>query len=107
MGKLKTLSLRDTFGIFKGDSNEILYKVTADLFSRILTFRNTDGEQIAVMAKTKKALIKEAVLGSGLESTIDIARGVDISVILASIFGIMAVGNSCTCFHFRILQLSF
>jgi len=76
----------------------LLFQVTCDLFSRTFTFRNTDGDQIAVMAKTSKAMIKEAVLGNGFESTIDIAPGVDISAILASIFGIMAVGNSRTFF---------
>lgn len=36
----------------------MLYKVTADLYGRTLAFRNTKGEQVAVMAKTRSALIK-------------------------------------------------
>ena len=93
---MKTLSIRDNFGVFIGDGSKMLYKVTADLYGRTLAFRNTKGEQVAVMAKSRSALIKTAVFGSGMESTIDIAAGVDVSLILGSIFGIMQVGNSRT-----------
>ncbi len=95
LGKLKSLSIRPTFGVFIADGPEMLYKVTADLFERTMSFTTPSGDLVAVMAKTKNALIKSAIFGNGTESTIDIAPGVDVSVILASIFGIMNVGNSC------------
>lgn len=81
--------------MFIEDGPEMLYKVTADLFGRTMSFKTPEGDLVAIMTKTTNALIKTAVFGNGMESTIDIAPGIDCSVILAAIFGIMNVGNSC------------
>lgn len=94
MGKLSTMSIRDNFEICPGDDSDEVYRVAADLMGRTFRFENMKGELVAVMAKTSKALILEAAFGSGSESTIDIAPGVDCSVIIAGVFGIMQVGNS-------------
>lgn len=58
--------------------------------------RSSKGEVVAQMAKSNKALLQTAVFGSGSESTIDIAPGVDCSTILAIVFGIKQVGAHCT-----------
>lgn len=107
LGKLKTMSIRPNFGVFIGDGPEMLYKVTADLYGRTMSFTLPNGDLVAVMTKTTKALIKTIAFGGGLESTIDIAPGVDASVILASIFGVMNVGNSCTFFSISLRPLLF
>merc|ERR1719203_1933435 len=60
---------------------------------RTFTIRNNKDEVIAQVAKTTKALIQTAVLGSGSESTIDIAPGVDCSTILAIVYGLGQVGR--------------
>lgn len=102
LGKLKTLSLRDKFGVFLGEEKDKLFEVTVDLFGRTMAFRNNDGELVVQMTKTTKALIKETVLGLGMEYTIDIAPGLDVSIVLASVFGVMQVGNSRKYFIFLL-----
>lgn len=94
MGKLSTMSIRDHFEIGPEDSSDEVYQVACDLMGRTFRFTNMKGELIAMMAKTTKALILTAAFGSGSESTIDVAPGVDCSVILGGVFGIMQVGNS-------------
>ncbi len=93
-GKLSTMSIRDTFEICPGDDGDEVYLVYADLMGRTFRFENSRGELVAVMAKTNKALVLEAAFGAGSESTVDVAAGVDCSVILAGVFGIMQVGSS-------------
>ena len=56
------------------------------------TIKNQKEEVVAQVAKTTKALIQTAIFGSGSESTIDIAPGVDTSSILAIVFGLGQVG---------------
>ncbi|KAL7534522.1 hypothetical protein ACHAWF_004860 [Thalassiosira exigua] len=70
----------------------MVYKIVGDMVGRTLSFENARGEVVAVMAKTTKALLKTAVFGSGSESTIDVAPGVDCSFILALVFAIGQVG---------------
>lgn len=94
MGKLSTMSIRDTFEICPDTGSDEVYKVAADLMARTYTFTNMKDEVVAVMAKTTKALMLTAAFGSGSESTLDIAAGVDNSVIIAGVFGIMQVGSS-------------
>lgn len=75
VGKLSSMSIRDTFEVCEGDDDDEVYRVQADLLGRTFEFRNKKGDLVAMMAKTKKALIQTAVFGSGSESTIDIAAG--------------------------------
>lgn len=75
VGKLSSMSIRDTFEVCKEDDDDEVYRVQADLMGRTFEFRNGEGELVAIMAKTKKALIQTAVFGSGSESTIDVAPG--------------------------------
>lgn len=87
------MSIRDNFMIGRGESKDIEYLIVADMVGRTLTIRNDKDEVVAQVAKTTKAMIKTAALGSGSESTIDIAPGVDVSTILAIVYGIGQVGH--------------
>ena len=93
--RLKTGSLRHSFEVCAGDDkDERVYTVVGDLMGRTFSYYNEEDQLCAVMARTKKALIMNAVLGSGTENTIDIAPGVDCSAILAAMFGILQCGAS-------------
>lgn len=92
-GKLKTMSLRPHFAVQRGIDGEVEYTIVADMIGRTFTIRNKEDEVVCQVAKTTKALIQNQVFGSGSESTIDIAPGVDCSTILAIVYGIGAVGN--------------
>lgn len=94
ISKLKSRSIRSSFEVCGGNSRDRVYRIVADLVGRTLQFYDTEENLIAVMAKTKKALILTAAFGSGSESTIDVAEGVDCSVIIAAIFGVLQVGSS-------------
>lgn len=59
---------------------------------RTISVENARGELVAVMAKTNKALLKTAVFGSGSESTVDVAPGVDCAALLAVLFALGQVG---------------
>lgn len=93
---LKTMSLRDQFMIARASSSDPVYTCVADMLGRSVMIRNQEEQLVAVMAKTKKALILTAAFGAGSESTIDIAPGVDCSAILAAIFAMSQVGAHCT-----------
>ena len=92
-GKLKTMSLRPHFAVGRGMDGEVEYTIVADMMGRTFTIRNKNDEVICQVSKTTKALIQTQVFGSGSESTVDIAPGVDCSTILAIVYGIGAVGN--------------
>jgi hypothetical protein len=94
VGKLKSMSFRPNFAVFKGTVEDVpTYTLTADMMGRTMEVVNTKGELVAVMTRTNKALIMNAAgLGSGAESTIDIAPGVDCTFILAMIFAVQQVG---------------
>ncbi len=95
ISRIKTGSLRHSFEVCAGDDkDERVYTVVGDLMGRSFSYYNEKEELCAVMARTKKALIKNAVLGSGSENTIDIAPGVDCSAILAATFGVLQCGAS-------------
>jgi hypothetical protein len=93
VSKMKTMSLRDHFMVGRGESKDIEYLIVADMVGRTFTIRNNKEEVIAQVSKTTKAMIKTAAFGSGSESTIDIAPGVDVSTILAIVYGIGQVGH--------------
>lgn len=99
ISKLSSMSLRDGFELAQGDDGEVVYKCAADMMGRTLSITNEKEQLIAQMAKTKKALIQTAAFGSGSESTIDIAPGVDCSTILAAIFAIGQVGEHCKSYN--------
>lgn len=90
--KLSTQSMRPHFEVGRGSDGDEVYVLVADMMERTFTIRNDKDEVIAQVAKTTKALIQTAVLGSGSESTIDIAPGVDCSTVLAIVFGLGQVG---------------
>ena len=96
IGKLSSMSLRDSFAVALGEnSDEVVYKCVADMMGRTISIENMDGQKLAHLAKTNKALLKTAVFGNGSESTIDIAAGVDCSTILAVVFAVGQVGAHC------------
>merc|ERR1712102_260678 len=89
LSKLKTRSFRPHFGVMKGKKKDVLlYKCVVDMMGRTVSILNERDELVAQMTKSTKALIQMATFGSGIESTIDIAAGVDCSVILAIVYGI-------------------
>jgi hypothetical protein len=91
---VKTMSLRPNFSVGRGEDDENpMYTLTADMMGRTMEVINAKGELVAVMTKTSQALIMNAAgLGSGAESTIDIAPGVDCSFILCMFFAVQQVG---------------
>ena len=92
--KFKTMSIRNNFVVYAGEQqDDISYEITTDMMQRTFEIKNAKGEQVAIVAKTNKALIINAALGAGSESTIDIAPGVDCSTILAIILGVKQVGE--------------
>ncbi|KAK1736888.1 hypothetical protein QTG54_012333 [Skeletonema marinoi] len=92
MSKFETMSMRPHFEVGKGKDGDEVYVIAADMMERTFTIKNQNDEVVAQVAKTTKALIQNAVFGSGSESTIDIAPGVDTSAILAIVFGLGQVG---------------
>lgn len=96
MGMFKTKSVRPHFMVGDGEDTDAVYTCIADMLGRSVAFFNAKEELVAQMTKTNKALILTAAFGSGSESTIDIAAGVDCSVILAAVFGMQQVGQHCT-----------
>lgn len=95
IGKLATMSFRNQFAVAAGEDGETIYTCIADMTGRSVQFKNSKDELVAQMAKTGKAIIMTAAFGSGSESTIDIAPGVDCSVILATVFAMGQVGEHC------------
>uniref|UniRef100_A0A7S1ZSE6 Uncharacterized protein n=1 Tax=Trieres chinensis TaxID=1514140 RepID=A0A7S1ZSE6_TRICV len=93
MGKLKSMSARPHYIVGRGTDDDPVYTLVADMMGRTVSITNDKGELVAQMAKTSKALIKTAVFGSGSESTIDIAPGVDCSAILMIVYGLGQVGE--------------
>lgn len=106
MGRFKTMSMRSHFMVGKGDSGDLVYKCVADMMGRSIGIYNEEDQLVAQMAKTTKALIMTAAFGSGSESTIDIAPGVDCSVILSAVFGMQQVGQHCKFFLFLLTLTS-
>lgn len=106
MGKFKSMSLRDHFVVGKDEGGDTVYTCVADMMGRTIMVMNEKEELVAQMAKTNKALLKTAVFGSGSESSIDIAAGVDCSVILAVIYAIGQVGAHCKLLYNFFLFLS-
>ena len=86
--------MRQHYEVGRGSSSDDrVYTVVADMMQRTFTIKNQQEEVVAQVAKTVKALIQTAAFGSGSESTIDIAPGVDCSTILAIVYGIGQVGS--------------
>jgi len=92
-GKLSTQSLLPHYEVGRGEEENEEYTIVGDYMGRTFTIKNNKDEIVAQVAKTTKALIQNAVLGTGSESTIDIAPGVDCSTILAIIYGMEQVGK--------------
>jgi len=94
ISKIKTMSLRSHFMVGRGDDEKnIVYKCKVDVIGRTISIFNEADELVAQIKKTNSAMIKTAMFGSGSESTIDVAPGVDCSTILAIVYGIGQVGK--------------
>ena len=91
--KLSTQSMRPHFEVVRGEDGIEEYIIIGDMMERTFTIRNNKDEVVAQVAKTTKAMLQTAVFGSGSESTIDIAPGVDCSTILAICYGLGQVGS--------------
>lgn len=113
VGKLASMSMRPNFAVGpEEDDDTVLYTIVGDMMGRTMRVTNEKDELIAVMAKTTKALIMNAALGKGSESTIDVAQGVDCSLILAMVFGLQQVGGAfpvCPCWlrFFTVMRVVF
>lgn len=103
-GKLSTQSLLPHYEVGRGEEENEEYMIVGDYMGRTFTIKNNKDEIVAQVAKTTKALIQNAVLGTGSESTIDIAPGVDCSTILAIFYGMEQVGKCCFQFLGKILN---
>lgn len=80
--KFKTMSIRNSFVVYAGEQqDDISYEIAMDMMGRTIEIKNAAGQQVCVVAKTPKALIMNAALGAGSESTIDIAPGADCSTV--------------------------
>lgn len=98
VGKFASMSMRPNFAVGpQEDDDTVLYTVVGDMMGRTMQVTNEKDELVAVMAMTNKALIMNAALGKGSESTIDVAPGVDCSMILAVFFGLQQVGGTSGC----------
>ncbi len=90
--RLKTMSLRHNLEVCKGADGERELEVVADMSGRTMQFMNKRNEQVAFVQKSVKALIMTATLGGGSEMMIDVAPGMDWTVILAAMMGVQQVG---------------
>jgi hypothetical protein len=93
MSKFSTQSMRPHYEVGRGEDGAEEYVVVADMMERTFTIKNNRDEVVAQVAKTAKAMMQTAVFGSGSESTIDIAPGVDCSTMLAIVYGLGQVGS--------------
>ncbi|KAJ9461040.1 hypothetical protein DIPPA_19715 [Diplonema papillatum] len=105
--KLKTMSLAKTFSVFlENDSGmamgsqagsstgDELLVISSDLASRTVQFRKPDSnELVAIAQKTTKTLILNAALGVGSELQLEVAAGVDCTMILAAFLGLQQCGE--------------
>lgn len=83
VGKLASMSVRPNFCVGPGeDDGETVYTIVGDMMGRTMRITNEKDELVCVMAKTTKALIMNATLGTGSESTVDVAPGVDCSMMV-------------------------
>jgi hypothetical protein len=97
MNALKAMSLSPQFIVGRGsDSKDIVYKCKTDFVGKTINITNERDELVAQITKTTSAMIKTTIFGSGSESTIDIAPGVDCSTILALVYALRQVGKHCT-----------
>lgn len=93
ISKIKSMSMSPRFFVSRDkDSEDVMYEVIGDVIGRRLSVQNTEGEIVAQITKTNTALLQTAMFGSGSESVIDIAPGVDCSTILAIVFALGQVG---------------
>lgn len=119
--RLKTMSLRHNLEVCKGSNGERELEVVVDMAGRTMQFMNKRNEQVnpylwtkalyqciiiiqkqhnlfcnrfqvAFVQKSVKALILGATLGGGSEMIIDVAPGMDWTVILAAMMGVQQVG---------------
>lgn len=104
VGKFASMSMRPNFAVGpQEDDDTVLYTIVGDMMGRTMQVTNEKDELVAVMSKTNKALIMNAALGKGSESTIDVAAGVDCSMILAMFFGLQQVGGMSGCWKLPLV----
>mmetsp|Transcript_52197 Transcript_52197/g.156660 ORF Transcript_52197/g.156660 Transcript_52197/m.156660 type:complete len:253 (-) Transcript_52197:1462-2220(-) len=98
MSRLKSQSMRPHFVVGSGeDSSTPVYTLVADIMGRTVSITNERDELVGRMTKTTKALAQMAAFGSGTESTIDVAPGVDCGAVLMIVFALGQVGEHCEC----------
>ncbi|KAL4420755.1 hypothetical protein ABPG75_010411 [Micractinium tetrahymenae] len=90
--RLSTMSVRHNMEVCEGDSDKETYAIEADLAGRTLQFKNPKGELVAIAQKSTKALILSAALGGGSEMVLDVAPGVDWTMVLACMMAVQQVG---------------
>eukprot|EP00898_Chlorokybus_atmophyticus_P004173 jgi/Chlat1/4757/Chrsp308S00820 len=91
--RLKSMSIRHNLEVCAGEGDDPVYSILVDLVGRTMQIVNEKDECVAFLMKTTKALILNATLGAGSEMTIDIARGVDWTAIIAIVMGVQQVGK--------------
>lgn len=90
--RLKNMSVRHNLEVCKGANGEKVLSVLVDLAGRTMQFKNEKDELVGFAQKSVKTLVMNAALGSGSEMILDVAPGMDWSVIVACIIGVQQVG---------------
>lgn len=93
ISRVSTMSIRHNLEVCAGDSSDRTYIIEADMMGRTMQIKNNNDELVAYVAKSTKALIQTAVLGSGSELQMDVAPGVDWTAIVAVLMVVQQVGK--------------
>eukprot|EP01006_Ploeotia_vitrea_P019901 TRINITY_DN52156_c0_g1_i1.p1 TRINITY_DN52156_c0_g1~~TRINITY_DN52156_c0_g1_i1.p1 ORF type:complete len:351 (+),score=43.14 TRINITY_DN52156_c0_g1_i1:118-1053(+) len=93
--KFRTMSLQSQFSISDGDhKTKTRYIGVADIGKRTIKFVNDRNELVAMAVKPPKTLILNALIGKGSEFRLDVAPGVDASVMIGVMLGILHMGKN-------------
>ena len=106
MSKIKTMSLAASFqvsteadgGMAMGSGSgskqgDVVLTITSDMAARTIQFYNDRDELVAIAQKSNKTMIMNCALGVGSEMQMEIAAGVDASLILASFLALQQCGE--------------
>eukprot|EP00798_Chlamydomonas_sp_ICE-L_P020517 gene20517-27309_t len=102
LSRIKSMSLRHNMCVCKADSRDEVYILEADLadskdevyileadlVGRTIVMRNKNDEIVAVAALSNKAMMMKVALGSGSETVVDVAPGVDWTAVCAIMMGV-------------------
>eukprot|EP01061_Rhynchopus_euleeides_P018682 TRINITY_DN3087_c0_g1_i12.p1 TRINITY_DN3087_c0_g1~~TRINITY_DN3087_c0_g1_i12.p1 ORF type:complete len:337 (+),score=141.84 TRINITY_DN3087_c0_g1_i12:80-1012(+) len=106
MSKLKTMSLAPSFQVsIEEDSGmvmgmgagskqgDVVMTISSDMVARTIQFYNNNNELVAIAQKPPKTLFLNAAFGCGTEMQMEIAPGVDCTLILATFLALQQCGE--------------